>query len=72
MVNLAYCKSFRSSCKKVVTWICGKFPSLEVYHRISDNLIKGTPMLESGSAFGKETLTIRFGRKYPAAHPNFG
>ena len=41
-------------------------------------LVKGAPMLDSGSAFGDETLTIRFvtlenpenfGRKYPAAHP---
>ena len=38
---------------------------------------KGVPMLDSGSAFRDETLTIRFvtlenpenfGRKYPAAH----
>ena len=41
--------------------------------------IKGARMLESGSAFGDETSTIRFvtpenpenfGRKYPAAHPD--
>ena len=41
-------------------------------------LLKGARMLDSGSAFGDETLTIRFvtlenpenfGRKYPAAHP---
>ena len=41
--------------------------------------MKGAQMLESGSAFGDETSTIRFvtpenpenfGRKYPAAHPD--
>ena len=40
-------------------------------------ILKGVPMLDSGSAFGDETLTIRFatlenpeifGWKYPAVH----
>ena len=43
------------------------------------NCIKGDPMLDSGSAFGDETLTIGFvtlenpeifGRKYPAGYPD--
>ena len=45
----------------------------------SNWFIKGVPMLDSGSAFGDETLTIRFatlenpeifGRKYPAGYPD--
>ena len=46
-----------------------------LFHRLFE--LKGVPMLESGSAFEDETLTIMFatleipeifGRKYPDAH----